>query len=152
MNRSEKIVLMLEGFTVDDKTKTVYVDPNDDDSFDTARDYKAMGYKVVMKKGQQKSFPNKRSKSSGSKSYMEVPFKEKDIAKKQGLRWDPSVKKWYASGFTNTAYFNSQYPHWHPVDDLVRLYNGSAKWSPWERELMKKTLQKKGYDVGKLKG
>jgi len=28
--------------------------------------------------------------------YLEVPFAEKDQAKKLGARWDPALKKWYA--------------------------------------------------------
>lgn len=27
--------------------------------------------------------------------YLEVPFKEKDEAKRLGARWDPNMKKWY---------------------------------------------------------
>lgn len=27
--------------------------------------------------------------------YLEVPFKEKDAAKRLGARWDPNMKKWY---------------------------------------------------------
>ena len=33
--------------------------------------------------------------SSSSKMYHKVPFAHKDAAKKEGMRWDPDVKKWY---------------------------------------------------------
>ena len=31
-----------------------------------------------------------------NRTYLNVPFKEKEEAKKSGARWDPEVKKWYA--------------------------------------------------------
>ncbi len=30
-----------------------------------------------------------------SKTYLNVPYAQKDAAKALGARWDPSVKKWY---------------------------------------------------------
>ncbi|WP_151636888.1 DUF5710 domain-containing protein [Noviherbaspirillum aerium] len=36
------------------------------------------------------------SSSSSSKSYLSVPYAEKDEAKALGARWDAARKKWYA--------------------------------------------------------
>lgn len=33
---------------------------------------------------------------ASSKSYLNVPYAEKDAAKALGARWDPAKKKWYA--------------------------------------------------------
>jgi len=30
-----------------------------------------------------------------TKKYLNVSYKERDLAKKLGARWDPSVKRWY---------------------------------------------------------
>lgn len=30
-----------------------------------------------------------------AKRYLEVAYKDRDLAKRLGARWDPSVKRWY---------------------------------------------------------
>jgi ribonuclease HI len=34
-------------------------------------------------------------KNTGEKIYLKIPFKNKDLAKKLGARWDPAIKSWY---------------------------------------------------------
>jgi ribonuclease HI len=38
---------------------------------------------------------NQSYEKKDTKIYLNVPFKDKDIAKNKGARWDPSKKKWY---------------------------------------------------------
>ena len=32
------------------------------------------------------------------RTYLSVPFSDKDEARRQGARWDPTMKKWYVEG------------------------------------------------------
>lgn len=32
------------------------------------------------------------------KTYLDVPYAEKDFAKRYGAKWDSAAKKWYVSG------------------------------------------------------
>lgn len=43
------------------------------------------------------------STSNPSRTYHKVPFAKKDDAKKEGMRWDPDVKKWYHSSSASSA-------------------------------------------------
>ena len=43
---------------------------------------------------------------SNSKSYLNVPYAEKDAAKALGARWDPSRKQWYVPADKDTAPFS----------------------------------------------
>ena len=40
-----------------------------------------------------------------SKTYLNVPFSQKDDAKSLGARWDPSKKKWYAPSSLDITLF-----------------------------------------------
>ena len=40
-----------------------------------------------------------------SKTYLNVPFAEKDAAKALGARWDPANKKWYIAADKDPAPF-----------------------------------------------
>ncbi|MGZ8190731.1 MAG: DUF5710 domain-containing protein [Methylococcaceae bacterium] len=40
-----------------------------------------------------------------SKTYLNVPFAEKDAAKALGARWDATVKKWYVPAVKDIALF-----------------------------------------------
>ena len=42
---------------------------------------------------------------SDSKTYLNVPFAQKDAAKALGARWDAANKKWYAPGDKDIALF-----------------------------------------------
>ncbi len=42
---------------------------------------------------------------TSTKTYLNVPYAEKDAAKALGARWDASVKKWYAPGTVDIALF-----------------------------------------------
>lgn len=44
-----------------------------------------------------------------SKTYLNVPFQEKDAAKALGARWDAAAKKWYAPAGIDLAVFKQ----WH---------------------------------------
>ena len=44
---------------------------------------------------------------TSTKTYLNVPYAEKDAAKALGARWDAAVKKWYAPGTVDiTLYAN----------------------------------------------
>ena len=50
------------------------------------------------------------------KTYLRVPFAEKDEAKRLGARWDPAKKQWYVQNAPNLAAFE----RWLPAQgDLV---------------------------------
>ncbi len=40
-----------------------------------------------------------------SKTYLNVPYAEKDAAKTLGARWDPTMKKWYVPAGKDIASF-----------------------------------------------
>lgn len=40
-----------------------------------------------------------------SKTYLNVPYAEKDAAKTLGARWDPAMKKWYVPAGKDIASF-----------------------------------------------
>jgi len=43
------------------------------------------------------------------KSYLNVPYAEKDTAKALGAKWDPSQKKWYAPSTLDLDLFEKWY-------------------------------------------
>ncbi len=55
-----------------------------------------------------------------TKTYLEVPYAEREAAKKLGARWDPAAKKWYicesARGYKEAV---SQYPDKPPILYLI---------------------------------
>mgnify|MGYP000154985804 CR=1 FL=1 len=58
------------------------------------------------------------------KTYLRVPFAEKDEAKRLGARWDPAKKLWYVQSVPNLAAFE----RWLPAQgDLVEA---AAKPAP----------------------
>lgn len=58
------------------------------------------------------------------KTYLRVPFAEKDEAKRLGARWDPAKKLWYVQSAPNLAAFE----RWLPAQgDLVEA---AAKPAP----------------------
>ncbi|WP_298624347.1 DUF5710 domain-containing protein [uncultured Zoogloea sp.] len=44
------------------------------------------------------------------KTYLRVPFAEKDEAKRLGARWDPAKKLWYVQSVPNLAAFERWLP------------------------------------------
>ncbi|ULJ64026.1 DUF5710 domain-containing protein [Wielerella bovis] len=38
------------------------------------------------------------------KTYLNVPYAEKDFAKRNGAKWDSAAKKWYVSGSEPVPY------------------------------------------------
>jgi hypothetical protein len=42
---------------------------------------------------------------TSTKTYLNVPFAEKDTAKALGARWDAAMKKWYAPGTADITLF-----------------------------------------------
>lgn len=51
--------------------------------------------KLEALKEEQKSMPPPKAPSTGKKSYIDISFAKKDVAKKLGARWDPGAKSWY---------------------------------------------------------
>jgi hypothetical protein len=49
------------------------------------------------------------------KTYLNVPFAQKDMAKALGGRWDAALKKWYAPADKDIALF----AQWQPAASLV---------------------------------
>ena len=54
-----------------------------------------------------------------SKTYLNLPYAQKDAAKSLGARWDPTQKKWYVSANVDISLFNA----WRieSVSDLVNI-------------------------------
>ena len=46
-----------------------------------------------------------------SKTYLNVPYAEKDTAKELGAKWDAAKKKWYAPGNVDIAHFTRWHTH-----------------------------------------
>ena len=46
------------------------------------------------------------------RQYLNVPFKEKDEAKKLGARWDNDKKKWYMEVFNYQKWHSKKHEHW----------------------------------------
>lgn len=38
-----------------------------------------------------------------AKKYIDVAYKDRDLAKKLGARWDPSVRRWYCPAGSNLS-------------------------------------------------
>lgn len=58
-----------------------------------------------------------------SKTYLTVPFAQKDAAKSLGAKWDPAKKKWYAPANSDIALFEK----WHNSADLAPSASGTQK-------------------------
>jgi hypothetical protein len=58
------------------------------------------------------------------KFYHEVPFSQKDDAKKEGMRWDPEKKKWYHSG----PYTSASSKFKKLTEEAVQPKNHSYGW------------------------
>ena len=66
---------------------------------------------------------------AGSKTYLNVPYAQKDAAKALGARWDPANKKWYVPAGKDMAPF----AQWHMDEETVANFstvNGQAKSKP----------------------
>lgn len=62
---------------------------------------------------------------TASKTYLNVPFAQKDAAKALGARWDPAKKKWYVPPGKDIAPF----AQWHSDDaasETVSPANGQS--------------------------
>jgi len=44
------------------------------------------------------------------KTFLDVPFGEKEAAKAKGARWDPAAKKWYCPDSVDLAQFKKWLP------------------------------------------
>ena len=47
--------------------------------------------------------PSPAAAAAGGRVYLNVPFAQKDVAKRLGARWDAGVKQWYAPAGTDAA-------------------------------------------------
>lgn len=67
--------------------------------------------------------------SLSRKVHLEVPFKEKDAAKKAGLLWDTKVKKWYATAYRGQGVWlgSMSQLHWNTTDALKDKRNHGSK-------------------------
>lgn len=66
---------------------------------------------------------------AGSKTYLNVPYAQKDAAKALGARWDPANKKWYVPVGKDLAAF----AQWRMDEETVANFsatNGQAKSKP----------------------
>lgn len=63
--------------------------------------------------------------------YLDVPYKDKEIAKERGARFDMSVKRWYVPEGVNTFLFK----RWIPK---------GKSFEKRRKDAMKKFLEKKG--------
>ncbi|MGY6274187.1 DUF5710 domain-containing protein [Methylomonas sp. MgM2] len=61
-----------------------------------------------------------------SKTYLNVPYAEKDAAKARGARWDPTNKKWYVPAGKNTAPFEQWRVTTNPQPAKPKTSNNSA--------------------------
>lgn len=53
-----------------------------------------------------------RPKARMIKQYLNVPYAEREEAKKKGAKWDPVAKKWYMPVFAGTVWSPYGYEHW----------------------------------------
>jgi hypothetical protein len=60
-----------------------------------------MYYYDPSKKTHHKRFKKPKKPAIQSARFLNVPYSEKDQAKKLGARWNPEKKKWYCYGSTN---------------------------------------------------
>ncbi|MEI8571088.1 hypothetical protein U737_02240 [Methylomonas sp. LW13] len=60
-----------------------------------------------------------------AKTYLNVPYAEKDAAKALGARWDAAVKKWYVPANKDVALFAK----WQMESEIGQLPGGEAKSS-----------------------
>lgn len=55
-------------------------------------------------------------------TYIDVPYREKDLAKKRGARWNPQARKWYITSNHDLAKFDRWMPH-NPETAETPFYN-----------------------------
>lgn len=63
-----------------------------------------------------------------NKVYLAVPYKEKDLAKSLGAKWDPNKKKWFAPN-GEQCLLDKWSPYGNPITELKGenlLYNGES--------------------------
>ena len=57
-----------------------------------------------------------------ARKYLDVAYKDRDLAKRLGARWDPSVKRWYCPAGSDLArIFGWRQAAVAPVDPHVHL-------------------------------
>ena len=54
------------------------------------------------------------------KTYLSVPFEEKDCAKNMGARWDPARKRWYVPDGVDLTPFLPWVPDLAPLDRRIK--------------------------------
>ncbi len=54
-----------------------------------------------------------KTNSTRGKTYLTVPFAEKDEAKDLGAKWDPDIKRW----FVPMGFDVSDFSRWLPTDE-----------------------------------
>lgn len=54
-----------------------------------------------------------------TKTYLNVPFAQKDAAKALGARWDASIKKWYVPTGKDIGLFTQWQPDTAPLDSSL---------------------------------
>ena len=57
---------------------------------------------------QRRRFSKPRRSVPRMKQYLNVPYEDRQLAKEQGLRWDPEAKKWYAVVTPNTRFHSKE--------------------------------------------
>lgn len=58
---------------------------------------------------------------AGTKTYLNVPYAQKDEAKALGARWDPANKKWYVPAGKDIAPF----AQWHMEEEAVANFSAA---------------------------
>ena len=53
------------------------------------------------------------------KIYLNVPYEEKEEAKREGAKWDPAVKKWYITQDVDIDFFVANFGEWFPEKEIV---------------------------------
>ena len=67
--------------------------------------------------------PGRNYPMADAKTYLNVPYAEKDTAKALGARWDAANKKWYVPGGKDLALFSK----WQTSQDIPSAPSNSAK-------------------------
>lgn len=71
--------------------------------------YQAMQRRVADREAREE---RRRYPGHKRRQYLNVPYAEKEEAKRQGARWDPEKKKWYIEVFANQKWAPAGYEHW----------------------------------------
>ncbi len=57
---------------------------------------------------------------TNTKTYLNVPYAEKDTAKALGAKWDPAKKKWYAPADVELSSFSKWHTELNPLAAKIK--------------------------------